>query len=340
VEKNDMGDIQKLRQAVNDFKAASLSENTRKAYRSDWNSFLDFCEYQNLSPMPASVDTLELYLTELATQGRTYSTIVRALTSINKAHGIMGEPDLRTISVRTLLEGIRKKCAGDTRQSRGLVYRELTKMISQCDQTVIGARDRALLWVGWCSSLRRSELVSLNLGDLDWEPEGVRLRIRRSKTDQAGKGRWIGIPYSADTSACPVTALRDWIGRLPAPLQKPRSPLFRSIGMGGRKKWFVSDLGGRLSGRSVALIVKKYAHRIGLNLPGEYAAHSLRRGLATEAAARNVPERFIARQTGHRSLTVLREYIEEGSVWRENPLNSIYLTTLRSSPDDGPIGGP
>jgi integrase len=188
-------------------------------------------------------------------------------------------------------------------------------------------RDRALLLLGFAGAFRRSELVGLDVGDVRQTGDGLVVTLRRSKTDQEGQGREVGIPYGSTPATCPVRAVRAWLavhafcgGRktreTPAPPfedgpNTPVTPLFHRIDKHGRQ------LPGRLADRTVARVVQRTARAAGLEA-ASYAGHSLRAGLATSAAAADVPERVIAQQTGHKSMTVLRRYIRSGSLFREN----------------------
>lgn len=305
---------------IDQFLNASMSDATRRAYRSDWNAFLSFCGYRSLQSLPASELTISTYLSELANSGKSNSTIVRSLTAINKAHELAGHGTIRTPAVKQLLRGIRRTIGRPQTKVRAISYDEIVKMASFCDSTLIGTRDRAILMLGWTSALRRSELVALNFGDLQISEQGIIITIRRSKSDQEGQGTQIAIPRGTDV--CPVDAVERWMHRLTPAQKTDDQAIFRSIGIAGRKLWATS-LQGRLSGRMISNIVKRYAQLAGLP-PNKYASHSLRRGLATEAGARRIPERIIARHTRHASMATLREYIEAGNIWIDNPLTGIY----------------
>ena len=327
IEKKDNRALAKL---ARQFQDASMAEATRRAYQSDWACFLSFCDFREVSPLPASTDTICMFLAELADIGKAVSTIVRSLTSINKAHELAGYDSVRNPAVLATMKGIKRKTGKPANQVKGITYAELIRMVSFCDATLIGMRDRALLMLGWCSALRRSELVALDMGDLEFSDRGIVLTVKRSKTDQEGKGYRLAIPRAA-RGVCPVKAVKDWIERLDQAEQRAAKPLFRGIGSPGQRFWY-NDVKGRLSARMVSRTVKRYARLCGLP-SDKYASHSLRRGLATEAGARKIPERIIARHTRHLSTTVLREYIEAGNIWDENPLASIY------TPSSGPSSG-
>jgi integrase len=310
------------------FLNASMAESSRICYRSDWKNFLDFCGSRGFAALPSDTDTICLFLSELVSLGRAVSTIVRSLTSINKAHEIAGFPSIRNPILRSTLKGIKRELGSMPRKMKGISYKEILDFAAHCDVSFMGVRDQAILMLGWCSALRRSELVALNIGDLEFCEQGVILSVNRSKTDQEGTGKKIAIPYALN-KFCAVKSVKNWIERLPKNEQSPEKPLFRSVRNGGRRFWS-TEVGPRLNDRMISLIVKKYAKLSGLS-PDKYASHSLRRGLATEAGARRIPERIIARHTRHVSIAVLREYIEEGNIWIDNPLHAIY------SPVPGPV---
>ena len=177
-----------------------------------------------------------------------------------------------------------------------------------------GCRDRALLLLGFAGALRRSELVGLDVADVTEGTDGLTVHLRRSKTDQEGAGRTVGIPYGSNPATCPVRAWRAWLEVSGVAEGAAFRPVDRHGHIGGT----------RLSAQAVALVLKRHAARAGID-PGEVAAHSLRAGLATSAAAAGVPERVIAEQTGHRGTAMLRRYIREGSLFRENAASAVGL---------------
>jgi integrase len=311
------------------FARMSVSPATRKAYESDWRIFSDFCRIHDLPDYPADPQTVILFISASAEEGLSTGTICRRLTAISAIHEA-GEclSPTRDSRVSRVLKGIKRACGSPPNARRAISWDNLISMLRHCDQNIIGRRDAAVLALGWASAMRRSELVALNLGDLEFSEAGLQITIRRSKTDQEGQGSVIGIPRSSGF-ICPATIVEYWLSRQCKEDLSPDMPLFRRIGASGRGKWWWK-MGGRLKPRTIAEIVKQYARYAGL--PWEkMSAHSLRRGLATEAAARNVPERIIARHTRHQSMTVLRGYIESGNIWSENPLASIFSQSVPSS---------
>jgi integrase len=177
-----------------------------------------------------------------------------------------------------------------------------------------GCRDRALLLLDFAGALRRSELVGLDVAHITEGTDGLTVRLRRSKTDQEGAGRTIGVPFGSNPVTCPVRAWLAWL-EISGITEGPAfCPVDRHDHIGTT----------RLSGQAVALVLKRHAARVGLD-PAEFAGHSLRAGLATSAAAAGVPERVIADQTGHRGTAMLRRYIREGSLFRENAASAVGL---------------
>lgn len=292
---------------------ASKAENTIRAYRSDWSIFSTWCDDRGVPSLPAAPETLAVYL---ASAARTLkpSTLTRRCSSISIAHEMAGyESPTRNIVVRTTLAGIRREKGTAPDQKAPILTTDLRRMVSGLPDTLAGARDRALLVLGFAGALRRSELVGLDVEDVDDRSDGLVITVVRSKTDQEGAGRKIGIPYGSYPGTCPVRAVRAWLDRSGI----EDGPLFRPVRHGRL-------LGSRLSGRSVALIVKRVGEAAGFD-PVKYAGHSLRAGLVTSAAAAGVAERAIMNQTGHKSLPTLRRYVRDGSLFRENAAAAVGL---------------
>lgn len=289
---------------------ASKADNTRRAYGHDWRDFVRWCEGHRLQALPAAPATLCLYLSALAESGRKASTIERRLAAISQAHQAAGHVPSPTLDwpVRTVMSGIRRRLGTAPDQKAALETDQLRRLLTATsEETLGGRRDRALLLLGFAGGFRRSELVALDVGDLEETEHGLRVRLRRSKTDQEAEGDVKGIPWGSHLETCPVRAVRAW--REASAITE--GPLFRAVDRHGR-------LGsGRLGDRAAAEVVKRAAQRAGLD-PSLYAGHSLRAGHATSAAAGGAPERAIMRQTGHRSLQTLRGYIRSGTIWREN----------------------
>lgn len=297
-----------------DYATASRSPNTRRAYEADWRSFSTWCQIRGFDALPAAAEAVALYLTDLADHCKP-STLARRVTAIAQAHRSAGfASPTKDEVVRRVLSGIRRLHGTATRQVRPVVTEDLRRMVSVCGDDPAGIRDRALLLVGFAGAFRRSELAALDVGDIQKVRDGVIITLRRSKTDQEGEGRQIGVPYGSNPITCPVRAFQDWVDVA----EITDGPLFRSISRHGN----ISEQ--RLSDKSVAMIIKRRAEEAGLD-PTTVSGHSLRAGLATAAAAAGVSERVIAQTTGHRSMTVLRRYIRTGSLFTENAAAAVGL---------------
>ena len=289
---------------------ASKAASTVRAYRIDWADFLDWCGGRDAVALPAAPETVCAYLSALADAGARASTIQRRVSGISQAHQAAGHlpPPTQAWAVRQVLRGIRRTLGVAPRQKQPLLTAQLRRMVQALDrETRAGARDAALLLIGFAGGFRRSELVALEVDDLEETEDGLRLLIRRSKSDQESQGREIGIPWGSHPETCPIRALRAWrdAGGI------SEGSLWRRVDRHDRV------LPGRLQGRAVALIVKRAALRVGAD-PAGFAGHSLRAGLATSAAAGGAPERAIMRQTGHHSTEMVRRYIRAGTIFEEN----------------------
>lgn len=290
-----------------DYARQARSEATKRVYRVHWSRFETWCRSSRLRTLPAKPATVAAYAAALA-ETQKPGSIQAALSAISQAHKFAGHTS-PTFSpeVRATMAGIRR--AKGTRQEgkKPLLTEDLRRLIDALPESLKGTRDRALLLLGFAGAFRRSELVALDAEDLDFTEEGLVIMLRRSKTDQEGEGRKIGIPYGSYPATCPVRSLRAWL----AASETASGPVFRGINRHGQLQ------PSRLTGQSVALIVKAYAEAAGLD-SATLAGHSLRAGFATAAARNGASERSIMEQTGHRSLTMVRKYIRDGSLFRDN----------------------
>jgi site-specific recombinase XerD len=303
-----------LADQARDYARAAKAANTLRAYRADWRDFAAWCDRHGRPALPAVAETVALYLADLAGR-RKPATIGRRLTAIAQAHRAAGhEAPTGHAAVRAVWAGIRRTHGTAQDAKAPALTADVRAMVAALPDRLIDHRDRALLLLGFAGAFRRAELVGLDVADVVETADGLVVTLRRSKTDQEGAGRSIGIPYGSNPLTCPVRALRAWLERSTI----AGGPLFRSVDRHGR-------LGaGRLSDKAVALVVKRAAAAAGLD-PAKYAGHSLRAGLATAAAAANVPERVIALQTGHKSMKILRRYIRRGSLFAENAAAAVGL---------------
>jgi site-specific recombinase XerD len=301
-------------EAAREFARRSKAESTLRGYRADWRDFCGWCETHGVGPIPAAPETVASYIADCAGRLKV-GTIQRRLNAIAEAHKAMGmdSPTYAGI-VRATLKGIRRTVGTAAAQKTPTLTDDIRAMVDVTDAGIIGLRDRALLLLGFAGAFRRSELVSLNVEDCTFSKDGLTLTLRRSKTDQDGAGRKIGIPYGANPETCPVRTVHGWMEIAAI----TSGPLFRSISRHGQVQ------PGRLSGIDVSRVVKKLAKRAGLD-PAKYAGHSLRAGHATAAAIAGASERSIMNQTGHRSVQMVRRYIRDGSLFRENSAGKLGL---------------
>lgn len=304
-----------LAQAEASFRAARAG-STLRAYAYDWRQFRLWAERHRLDPLPASPECVILYATDLTkNEGRRLNTLQRRLAAISQMHQQTGfESPTRAWAVKQFLSGLRRELGAAPTRKRPVLIDDLRQILAEVPDTPLGKRDRALLLLGFAGAFRRSELVALDVADLEDNREGLIVRIRKSKTDQEGEGRAVGIPRGADPPTCPVETLAVW--RAAAKIET--GPLFRGVNRHGQV------LPERLSGEAVAIVVKRYVSPLGFD-PSAFAGHSLRAGLATAAAAAGKSERAIMNQTGHRSLSTVRRYIRDGNLFRENAAEGIGL---------------
>lgn len=287
--------------SVRDYIQCALSSNTLKAYRADLDHYRVWG-----GVIPATSDMITAYLTDHAAT-LCIATLQRRLVAISRAHTMQGHPDpVKADLVKLTMRGIRRIHGKPQAQVSPLLKEDMILLLSHTPNSLKGCRDRALLLLGFCAALRRSELAVVRVEDLEFTTQGIILTIPRSKTDQTGQGRRIGIPRGRGR-ICPVQSINDWITHSGAEC----GPLFRAITKGS----VVSD--DTLSDRAIADIIKHYAGKAGLN-PERYSGHSLRAGLATSAAQNGVSSWKIRAQTGHRSDAMLARYIREGDLFTDN----------------------
>lgn len=296
------------------FIRASKAENTLRGYQSDWREFCAWSEGHGVCPLPAAPDIVASYLAECAGHLKPGS-IQRRLNAIAEAHKAAGlDSPTWAGMVKNTMTGIRRTKGTAPVQKAPTLTDDIRAMVDTANSGLIGARDRALILLGFAGAFRRSELVALDIEDCVFGKDGLTVTLRRSKTDQSGAGRKVGIPYGSNPETCPVRVVQTWIQAAAI----SAGPLFRAISRHGHVR------PGRLSPIDVARVVKKLAVRAGLD-SAKYAGHSLRAGHATSAAIAGASERSIMNQTGHRSVQMVRRYIRDGSLFRENSAGKLGL---------------
>lgn len=297
------------------FARDAKAANTRRAYAGDWRRFAAFCSSHDLAAFPSAASSVLLYLTAMADSGYRATTIQRARSSNGFFHRVAGEKvpgdDAR---VREVMAGIRRRLGVAPNQAAALLPVQLRAMVRRLPDNARGARDAAMLTLGFAGAFRRSELVALDVSNVEFVDEGLVVGIAQSKTDQEGDGAKLGVPFGNHAETCPVLALRTWL----AERGNAEGPLFLEITRWGK----VTQR--RASCKSVYRAVKRAASAAGLD-PSSYSAHSLRAGLATAAARAGKTERAIMRHGRWRSRTTVDRYVRDGTLFEENAANEIGL---------------
>lgn len=311
-----VSDLSKTAEQAAGYARQARAANTRRAYAIAWADFSTWCEARDLVALPADPAVVGLYLADRA-QTLKVSSLRLRLVALAEAHRLQGHVlDSRHPAIRDVWAGIRR-AHGTAPVQKAAATCEIVRDLVRAMAGEAGPRalrDRALVLVGFAAALRRSELVALDIEDLQFRPEGVVLRLRRSKTDQDGAGAEVAIPCGTAEITCPVRALQTWLEAVGL----AAGPLFRAITKTGR----VTE--NRLSDRDVARIVKRLAEQAGHD-PAAFAGHSLRAGFATTAARAGVPEAEIMRQTRHRSVAVMRGYVRRGTLFQDNAAGRVGL---------------
>ena len=284
----------------------SKANNTLRAYKSDYKDFALFCSKNNFQSMPTQPKIMALYLTHLSKTSK-YSTLKRRLASISVLHKIKGHYiDTKHPIIIENLMGIKRTNGSNQKSKKPLLISDLKLLVEAIHQSQEKdnrkIRDKALVLIGFSGGFRRSELVDIEYEDIEFVLEGVKIFVKRSKTDQSGEGMTKAIPYFDNKNFCPVKALKNWI---------------EIIDLKNRKIFNISD-------KNVALIIKKYANYAGLE-GHRYAGHSLRSGFATSTAESGAEERNIMAMTGHKSTEMVRRYIKEANLFKNNALSKIKI---------------
>ena len=297
----------------------SKAINTIRAYKSDFRDFELFCVKNGFKSIPTDPKIVSLYLTHLSTKDVKMSTLKRRLVSIGVIHKFKGHYlDTKHPSIIENIMGIKRRKGSIQKGKKPLLISYLKQIINVIDkfnnEEIKKFRDRSIILIGFSGGFRRNEIVSLDCDDLDFVTEGLKINLRRSKTDQFGEGAVKALPYFENSQYCPVLSLKKWID-----VSNIKSgALFRRFSKGSKL------MENRLTDQTVALLIKKYLKLAGIDSKN-YSGHSLRSGFATSAAESGAEERSIMAMTGHKSTEMVRRYIKEADLFKNNALNKIKM---------------
>ncbi len=311
-------DIKSLHEETLNNLKSSKSNNTLRAYKSDFRDFGAFCVKHGFDSLPTEPKIISLYLTHLSKSSK-ISTLRRRLVSISVIHRLKGHYlDTKHPIIIENLMGIRRVKGSIQKGKKPILINDLKSIINVIDdqeaEEIKKIRDKTILLVGFGGGFRRTELISIDHEDLEFVQEGVKITIKRSKTDQFGEGMIKGLPYFTNEKYCPVINLKRWIE-----LSNIKSgPIFRRFAKGSVLT------NNRLTDQSVVLIIKDYLNLAGIENKN-YSGHSLRSGFATVAAESGADERSIMAMTGHKTTQMVRRYIREANIFKNNALNKIKI---------------
>jgi len=314
---NIITDIKALKEETLLNLKSSKADNTVRAYKSDFKDFGLFCAQNGFQPLPSEPKIVSLYLTHLSTKDAKMSTLKRRLVSIGVIHKLKGlYLDTKHPSIIENIMGIKRRKGSHQKGKKPLLINNIKKVINVIDQQknqeIKKLRDRSIILIGFSGGFRRNEIVSLDYDDLDFVAEGIKIKIRRSKTDQFGEGSVKALPYIDNSQYCPVISIQKWIEK-------------SNISSGALFRRFTKGLNlseNRLTDQTVALLIKEYLQLAGIDNKN-YSGHSLRSGFATSAAESGAEERNIMAMTGHKSTEMVRRYIKEANLFKNNALNKI-----------------
>ena len=316
--KDIVTDLKKLHEDTLNNLRSSKANNTLRAYKSDFKHFGLFCAKHGFNSMPTEPKVVSLYLTHLSANSK-ISTLRRRLVSIGIVHKLKGfYLDTKHPIIIENFMGIKRKKGSIQIGKKPILINHLKQIINVIDDQKIEKikklRNRTLVLVGFGGGFRRTELISIDYEDLDFVDEGVKITLRRSKTDQFGKGLVKGLPYFTNDQYCPVTSLKNWIN-----LSKIKTgPIFRRFAKGP----IITN--NRLTDQSVVLIIKDSLKLAGIENKN-FSGHSLRSGFATVAAESGADERSIMAMTGHKTTEMVRRYIRQANLFKDNALSKIKI---------------
>ena len=311
-------DLKKLHEDTLNNLKLSKADNTLRAYKSDFKDFGTFCAKHGFKSIPTEPKVVSLYLTYLSANSK-ISTLRRRLVSIGVVHKLKGHYlDTKHPVIIENLMGIKRKKGSIQTGKKPILINHLKQIINVIDEQKIEKikklRNRTLILIGFGGGFRRTELISIDHEDLDFVEEGVKITLRKSKTDQFGEGLVKGLPYFSNDKYCPVTSLKNWIN-----LSKIKTgPLFRRFAKGS----ILTN--HRLTDQSVVLIIKSCLKLAGIENEN-FSGHSLRSGFATVAAESGADERSIMAMTGHKTTQMVRRYIREANLFKNNALSKIKI---------------
>jgi site-specific recombinase XerD len=312
--KNLVTDIKALQEETLKNLQNSKASNTVRAYKSDFKDFGLFCVQNGFKNLPTDPKIVSLYLTHLSAKEVKLSTIRRRLVSIGVIHKMKGHYlDTKHPVIVENLMGIKRRKGTVQKGKKPILINELKKILKVIED-IKKLRDKSIILIGFSGGFRRNEIVSLDYEDLDFVHEGLKITIKRSKTDQFGEGSIKALPYFEESVYCPVVILKRWLN-----ISKiSKGPLFRRFTKGSKLTNY------RLTDQTVALIIKDYLNIAGIDSKN-YSGHSLRSGFATSAAESGAEERSIMAMTGHKSSEMVRRYIKEANLFKNNALSKIKL---------------
>ena len=316
---NIITDIKALQEETLINLKSSKANNTIRAYKSDFHDFELFCIQNGFKSLPSEPKIISLYLTSLSSKDIKMSTLKRRLVSIGVIHKLKGHYlDTKHPLIIENIMGIKRRKGSAQNGKKPLLINNLKALIKAINRSnsnpIIKFRDRTIVLIGFSGGFRRNEIVSLNFDDVEFVNEGMKITLRRSKTDQYGEGFLKGIPYFDNPVYCPVISMQNWLK-----ISEINSgPLFRRFSKGAK----LTEM--RLTDQTVALIIKKYLQLAGIDSKN-YSGHSLRSGFATSAADAGAEERSIMAMTGHKSTEMVRRYIKEANIFKNNALNNIKI---------------
>ena len=311
-------DLKLLHEATLNNLKSSKANNTLRAYKSDFKDFGVFCAKHGFNSLPSEPKVVSLYLTHLSKNSK-FSTLRRRLVSISMVHKLKGHYlDTKHPIIIENLMGIRRVKGSIQKGKKPILISHLKLLINVINEQKIDEnkklRDKSIILIGFGGGFRRNEIISIDFEDLEFVKEGLKIMIRKSKTDQFGEGMIKGLPYFSNEIYCPVLNLKKWLetSRIKS------GPIFRRFSKGS----LISDK--RLTDQSVVLIIKEYLKLAGIENKN-FAGHSLRSGFATVAAESGADERSIMAMTGHKSTQMVRRYIKEANLFKNNALNKIKI---------------